>query len=149
MGKYTEAVKLIMERAPIPGTLGRICPHPCEEKCRRQEVDEPLAISGLEAVRRGPGGSGDHQPAPGGGQREKIAIIGSGPAGLTCAYHLALQGYRPTIFEALPEPGGMLRVGIPQYRLPREVVQKEIDNILRLGVELKTQYGPGEGLHPG
>ena len=118
MGKYTEAVKLIMERAPIPGTLGRICPHPCEEKCRRQEVDEPLAISALKRFAADQVDLGDINPPLVEAKSEKVAIIGSGPAGLTCAYHLALQGYRPTIFEALPEPGGMLRVGIPQYRCP-------------------------------
>ena len=144
MGKYTEAVKLIMERAPIPGTLGRICPHPCEEKCRRQEVDEPMAISGLKRFAADQVDVATINPPLVEAKKEKIAIIGSGPAGLTCAYHLALQGYRPTIFEALPEPGGMLRVGIPQYRLPREVLKKEIDNILRLGVELKLNMALGK-----
>ena len=144
MGKYTEAVKLIMDRAPIPGTLGRICPHPCEDKCRRQEVDEPLAISGLKRFAADQVDLGSINPPLVEAKGDKIAIIGSGPAGLTCAYHLALQGYRPTIFEALPEPGGMLRVGIPQYRLPREVLKKEIDNILRLGVELKLNSALGK-----
>ena len=74
---------------------------------------------------------------------EKIAIVGSGPAGLACAYHLALKGYRPTIFEALPKAGGMLRVGIPDYRLPKAILDREIDNILRLGVELKTNTALG------
>jgi heterodisulfide reductase subunit A-like polyferredoxin len=144
MGKYTEAVKLIMERAPIPGTLGRICPHPCEEKCRRQEVDEPLAISGLKRFAADQVDLETINPPLVEAKSDRIAIIGSGPAGLTCAYHLALQGYRPTIFEALPEPGGMLRVGIPQYRLPREVLQKEIASILRLGVELKLNTALGK-----
>ena len=144
MGKYTEAVKLIMDRAPIPGTLGRICPHPCEEQCRRQEVDEPLAISGLKRFAADQVDLGDINPPLVEAKSDQIAIIGSGPAGLTCAYHLALQGYRPTIFEALPEPGGMLRVGIPQYRLPREVLAQEIDNILRLGVELKLNMALGK-----
>ena len=144
MGKYTEAVKLIMDRAPIPGTLGRICPHPCEEKCRRQEVDEPLAISGLKRFAADQVDLGTINPPLVEAKSDKVAIIGSGPAGLTCAYHLALQGYRPTIFEALPEPGGMLRVGIPQYRLPREVLKGEIDNILRLGVELKLNTALGK-----
>jgi heterodisulfide reductase subunit A-like polyferredoxin len=144
MGKYSEAVRLIMERAPIPGTLGRICPHPCEEKCRRQEVDEPLAISALKRFAADQVDLGTINPPLVEAKKEKIAIIGSGPAGLTCAYHLALQGYRPTIFEALSVPGGMLRVGIPQYRLPREVVKAEIDNILRLGVELKLNTALGK-----
>ncbi|MBI4643878.1 MAG: FAD-dependent oxidoreductase, partial [Deltaproteobacteria bacterium] len=123
--------------------MGRICPHPCEEKCRRQEVDEPLAISGLKRFAADQVNIED-LPVPLVALREeKIAIIGSGPAGLTCAYHLAQRGYRPTIFEALEKPGGMLRVGIPEYRLPREVLAKEIDNILRLGVELKTNTALG------
>ncbi len=143
MGKYAEAVKLIMERAPIPGTLGRICPHPCEEQCRRQELDEPLAISGLKRFAADQVDLATLAPPLVEARPEKIAIIGSGPAGLSCAYHLALKGYRPTIFEALDQPGGMLRVGIPEYRLPRDVVQKEIDNILRLGVELKTNMALG------
>jgi len=144
MGKYAEAVQLIMERAPIPGTLGRICPHPCEEKCRRQELDEPLAISGLKRFAADQVDLTTLAPPLVEARPEKIAIIGSGPAGLSCAYHLALKGYRPTIFEALDQPGGMLRVGIPEYRLPRDVVQKEIDNILRLGVELKTNTALGQ-----
>ncbi|HEX9882382.1 MAG TPA: FAD-dependent oxidoreductase, partial [Desulfobaccales bacterium] len=142
-GKFAEAVKLIMERAPLPGTLGRICPHPCEEKCRRQELDESLAISGLKRFAADQVDFAEI-PFPLAALRdEKIAIIGSGPAGLSCAYHLALRGYRPIIFEALEKPGGMLRVGIPEYRLPRDVLEKEINNILRLGVELKTNTALG------
>ena len=143
MGKYAEAVKLIMERAPIPGTLGRICPHPCEEKCRRQEVDEPLAISGLKRFAADQVDLATLAPPLVEARPEKIAIIGSGPAGLTCAYHLALKGYRPTIFEALDQARRHAAGGIPEYRLPRDVVEKEIDNILRLGVELKTNMALG------
>jgi heterodisulfide reductase subunit A-like polyferredoxin len=143
MGKYEEAVQLIMERLPLPGVLGRVCPHPCEEKCRRQELDEAVAICNLKRF------AADQVdltalPTPLVEARpEKIAIVGSGPAGLACAYHLALKGYRPTIFEALPQAGGMLRVGIPDYRLPKDILDKEIDNILRLGVDLKTNTALG------
>ena len=112
-------------------------------KCRRQEVDEPVAISALKRFAADQVDLGTINPPLVEAKSEKIAIIGSGPAGLTCAYHLALQGYRPTIFEALPKPGGMLRVGIPDYRLPRDVLDREIDNILRLGVELKTNTALG------
>ncbi len=143
MGKYEEAVKLIMERLPLPGVLGRVCPHPCEDKCRRKEVDEPVAICHLKRFAANQVDISSFplpkvEPRP-----EKVAIIGSGPAGLTCAYHLALRGYRPTIFEALPQAGGMLRVGIPSYRLPKDILDKEIDNILRHGVELKTNTALG------
>ncbi len=143
MGKYEEALKLIMERLPLPGVLGRVCPHPCEAKCRRAELDEAGGHLHAEALCRGPGGRGAFTPPLVEAKSDKVAIVGSGPAGLTCAYHLALKGYRPTIFEALPKAGGMLRVGIPDYRLPKDVLDREIDNILRLGVELKTNTALG------
>jgi heterodisulfide reductase subunit A-like polyferredoxin len=143
LGKYEEAVQLIMERLPLPGVLGRICPHPCEAKCRRAEVDEPIAICGLKRFAADQVELGAITPPLVEAKSDKVAIIGSGPAGLACAYHLALKGYRPTIFEALPKAGGMLRVGIPDYRLPKEVLDREIENILRLGVELKTNTALG------
>jgi heterodisulfide reductase subunit A-like polyferredoxin len=143
MGKYKEAVQLIMERLPLPGVLGRVCPHPCEAKCRRAEVDEPIAICNLKRFAADQVDLGTMAPPLVEAKPEKIAIIGSGPAGLACAYHLALKGYRPTIFEALPKAGGMLRVGIPDYRLPKDVLDREIDNILRLGVELQTNTALG------
>jgi heterodisulfide reductase subunit A-like polyferredoxin len=142
-GKYAEAVGLIMDRLPLPGVLGRICPHPCEEKCRRMEVDQPVAICSLKRFAADQINL-EEIPLPLQEPRgEQIAIIGSGPAGLTCAFHLALAGYRPTIFEALPVAGGMLRVGIPDYRLPKKILDQEINNILRLGVELKTNTALG------
>ncbi len=143
MGKYVEAVKLIMERLPLPGVLGRVCPHPCEAKCRRAEVDEPIAICSLKRFAADQVDLSSIMPPLVEAKPEKIAIIGSGPAGLACAYHLALKGYRPTIFEALGKAGGMLRVGIPDYRLPKDVLDREIDHILRLGVELKTNTALG------
>jgi heterodisulfide reductase subunit A-like polyferredoxin len=143
LGKYKEAVQLIMERLPLPGVLGRVCPHPCEAKCRRAEVDEPIAICGLKRFAADQVDLAAITPPLVEAKSDKVAIIGSGPAGLACAYHLALKGYRPTIFEALPKAGGMLRVGIPDYRLPKEVLDREIENILRLGVELKTNTALG------
>ncbi len=143
--KYPEALALIMDRLPLPGTIGRICPHPCEEDCRRQEVDEPVAICNLKrfvADRV----DWEQLPVPEVPQRdEAVAIVGSGPAGLSCAYHLALKGYRAVIFEAAPEAGGWLRYGIPEYRLPREVLKREVDYLERLGVEIRynTPIGPG------
>jgi heterodisulfide reductase subunit A-like polyferredoxin len=145
-GKYEEAVRLIMQQAPFPGTLGRICPHPCEEKCRRQEVDDPIAISALKRFAADSVDLANLQIPVVAADKAAVAIIGSGPAGLTCAYHLRLQGYRPTIFEALPKPGGMMRVGIPEYRLPRQVLDQEINKILSLGVELKTETALGKDL---
>ncbi|MHB8069882.1 MAG: FAD-dependent oxidoreductase, partial [Desulfobaccales bacterium] len=143
MGKYDEAVKLILERLPLPGVLGRVCPHPCESKCRRAEMDEPVAICSLKRFAADQVDLGSFAPPLVEARPEKIAVVGSGPAGLSCAYHLALKGYRPTIFEALPKAGGMLRVGIPDYRLPKDVLDKEIDNVLRLGVTLQTNTALG------
>jgi heterodisulfide reductase subunit A-like polyferredoxin len=134
--KYPEALALIMDRLPLPGTIGRICPHPCEIDCRRQEVDEPLAICNLKRF------VADHVdwsalPVPEVPQKsEKVAIVGAGPSGLSCAYHLALKGYKAVIFEAAPEAGGWLRYGIPEYRLPREVLDREVDYIKRCGVKI-------------
>ncbi|PIU52943.1 MAG: 4Fe-4S ferredoxin [Deltaproteobacteria bacterium CG07_land_8_20_14_0_80_60_11] len=143
LGKYEAAVKLIMERLPLPGVLGRICPHPCEAKCRRGELDEPVAICNLKRFAADQVDLGAISPPLVEARSDRVAIIGSGPAGLACAYHLALKGYRPTIFEALPKAGGMLRVGIPDYRLPKDILDREIDHILRLGVELKTNTALG------
>ncbi|MFI5330938.1 MAG: FAD-dependent oxidoreductase, partial [Desulfobaccales bacterium] len=135
-GKFPEALSLIMDRLPLPGTIGRICPHPCETNCRRQEVDEPVAICSLK---RFVADSVDWQtlPVPEVPPRsEAVAIIGAGPSGLSCAYHLALKGYKAVIFEAQQEAGGWLRYGIPEYRLPKEVLQREVDFIQRLGVQI-------------
>ena len=137
-GRYEEAVKLIMERLPLPGTLGRVCPAMCERECRRAEVDSPVSIRNLKRF------AADQvdfsqMPAPEIEDRpEKVAVIGSGPAGLTTAYYLRLKGYQVGMFEALDQLGGMLRVGIPDYRLPPEVLDQEIDYIIRHGVEVKT-----------
>ena len=137
-GKYKEAVKLIMERLPLPGVLGRVCPHPCESKCRRMDVDEAIAIRDLKRFAADQVNL-DEIPLPEIEDRtEKVAVVGSGPAGLTVACYLRLKGYQVTIFEALPVLGGMLRVGIPDYRLPPEVLDREINYILRLGIETET-----------
>ncbi len=137
-GKYREAVALIMERLPLPGVLGRVCPHPCEAACRRAEVDAPVAIRELKRF-----AADQVDPA----QRlrpeiterpEKIAVVGGGPAGLTAAYFARLKGYQVTLFETLDTLGGMLRVGIPDYRLPPDVLDREIGYILSLGVKTRT-----------
>ena len=144
-GKYQEAAALIKERLPLPGSLGRICPHPCETECNRGSFDQAVSICALkrfvaDQVK-------DELPLPQAEPKEeKIAIIGSGPAGLTAAYALAREGYRPTVFEALPVAGGMLYVGVPEYRLPKKVLQEEIEGIKRLGVEIKTSTPIGRDL---
>ena len=137
-GKYKEAVQLIMERLPLPGVLGRVCPHPCEFQCRRAEMDEAIAIRDLKRFAADQVDL-EELPLPEIEERqEKVAVVGSGPAGLTVAYDLRLMGYQVAIFEALPVLGGMLRVGIPDYRLPPEILDREIQNILRLGIETQT-----------
>ncbi len=134
--KYTEAVKLIMERIPLPGVLGRVCPHPCELKCRRAEVDTPVAIRDLKRFAADQVDLSTLEIPDITENGRKIAVIGSGPAGLTAAFDLRRQGYQVIIFEALPEPGGMLRVGIPDYRLPPSVLNAEIGYIRRMGVSI-------------
>ena len=135
--KYGEALSVIREKVPFPGVLGRICPAPCEEECNRKLLEEPLAIRVLK--RFAADMVKDELPAPEIEEKEaRVAIIGSGPAGLTCAYYLRREGYQVTVFESLPVVGGMLYVGIPQYRLPKNVVENEVESIKRLGVEIKT-----------
>ena len=142
-GKYEQALGIIMENLPLPGVLGRICPHPCEEACRRCEVDEPVAIRDLKRLAADQFDPREIPVHCDPKRAEKVAVIGSGPAGLTVAYHLARKGIQSTIFEALPEPGGMLRVGIPDYRLPREILDREIEVITHLGVEIRTNTSLG------
>ncbi len=137
-GKYREAVQLILEKVPFPGVLGRVCPHPCEFQCRRVEVDVPLAIRDLKRFAADRTDLAQLPLPPISDRPEKIAVIGSGPAGLTAAYYLRLKGYSVTVFEALDVLGGMLRVGIPDYRLPPEVLDREIDHVLRLGIGVRT-----------
>ncbi len=143
-GKYREAMEVILR--PFPGVIGRICPHPCETACRRGEVDEPVSIC---ALKRFVADQVDIEtlPVPDIEKREeKVAVIGSGPAGLTAAHFLALEGYQCTVFEARGRAGGMLRVGIPDYRLPPEVLDQEIRAITRLGVEIKLNTALGQDI---
>ena len=145
-GKYKEALEIIMEDLPLPGVIGRVCPHPCEEACRRAEVDSAVAIRDLKRLAADMFDPREVEISCLPERKEKVAIIGSGPAGLSAAYHLARRGIKSTIFEALPEPGGMLRVGIPAHRLPREILDQEIEIITNLGVEIKTNSALGEDL---
>ncbi|RLB10144.1 MAG: hypothetical protein DRG59_00310 [Deltaproteobacteria bacterium] len=139
-GQYLEAVKLIKERNPMPATIGRVCPHTCEFACRRNLVDEALAINPLKRfasdVERKSGTR--ILPTVPEESGKKVAIIGGGPAGLSAAYYLRSLGHGATIFESLDKLGGMLRYGIPEYRLPKAILDWEIDGILSLGVEVHT-----------
>ena len=145
-GKYKEALKIIMEDHPFPGVLGRICPHECEDACRRCDVDEPIAIRDLKRLAADQFDPREIEIDCLPPRKERVAIIGSGPSGLSAAYHLARKGVLSTVFEALPEAGGMLRVGIPAHRLPRDILDREIEVITNLGVKIKTHTPLGEDL---
>ena len=141
------AFRLASANNPLPAVMGRVCPHPCEDKCNRKEKDGSVGINSLERF------LGDWALdrklklsvlAPAGSHTEKIAVVGGGPAGLSAAYQLASRGYKVTIFESLPEAGGMLRYGIPDYRLPRSVLDAEIQRIVDLGVELRCSTAIGK-----
>ncbi len=137
-GKFKEALALIRETVPLPSVCGRICHHPCEEACLRKEIDAPVAIAALKScVRDLAGGEGMGPPAPTEKRKEKVAIVGAGPAGLTAAYRLALKGFGVKIFEATAKPGGMLWWGIPEYRLPKAVLKADVDFVLRAGIDVQ------------
>jgi NADPH-dependent glutamate synthase beta subunit-like oxidoreductase len=138
-GDFEGAWNLIREENPFPGICGRVCFHPCESKCNRGNFDEAIAIHALERFVSDFATSLDKkvQKAPG-ARKGKIAVIGSGPAGMSCAYHLTRLRYDVTVFESSSSAGGMLRAGIPSYRLPKNVLDREISNIEELGVEVRT-----------
>lgn len=142
-GQYEEAMHLHLEDAPIPGSLGRACYAPCQGECTRGSVDGPVDMRRLkrffaeEYYRKHPEAPGVSKKAATG---KKVAVVGSGPAGLTAAYFLALNGHQVKIFESAPEPGGMLKLTIPEYRLPKKVVDRDIKNITSLGVEIECNH---------
>ncbi|GBE58479.1 glutamate synthase [NADPH] small chain [bacterium BMS3Abin01] len=143
-GDPREAVRIIKQRLPFPRVLGRVCPRPCESVCRRGENDDPVSICNIKRFAGDEAAGQDVLPFP----REeasgmKVAVVGAGPAGLTCAYYLALKGHQVIIHESLPEPGGMLRYAIPEYRLPTGVLEEELEELWSLGVELKTESAMG------
>ena len=139
-GKYREALELFKEDHPFPGICGRICHHPCEEICTRNDLDQPLAIRELHRFLADweLGQDATYIPETAEPRKEKVAIVGSGPAGLAAAYSLARNGYQVTVFEKLPVVGGMMAVGIPEYRLPRDIIKGEIKVIEEMGVTIKT-----------
>ncbi|KAF0123567.1 MAG: NADPH-dependent glutamate synthase beta chain-like oxidoreductase, partial [bacterium] len=147
-GRYEEALALIKKDNPLPAICGRVCHHPCEARCTRGKVDEPVAIDFLKRFVADIELTSKEKKLPEIEEKreERIAIIGSGPAGLTSAYYLALKGYNVTIFESLPVAGGMLAVGIPEYRLPKDILNAEIDYIKGLGVEIRTNTRIGVDL---
>lgn len=145
-GKFEEALQLIKLASPFPSICGRVCPHPCESDCKRDEIDEPVAIHSIERFiadldlkkkKR-------FMPEIKNRKKDKVAVVGSGPAGLTCAYYLAQEGYKVTIFEKDSVLGGMLTKGIPSYRLPRKIVEAEIELIRDMGVTMKTGVEVGK-----
>ena len=142
-----QAFDMEMETNPFPAVMGRVCPHPCETACNRGKKDGSVGINSVERH------LGDYALEHGlkakmiegaGPKKEKIAVVGAGPSGMSCAYQLARRGYKVTVFESLPKPGGMLRYGIPVYRLPREIIDAEVQRIVDLGVELKLDTKIGK-----
>ena len=128
-GKYREAIKIIMKDLQFPGVLGRIFPHHCEQSCRRLEVDSAISIRELKRFAADQVDSNDLSVPDIKRKDKAVAVIGSGPSGLTCAYFLALEGYKVNVYESMPEAGGMMRYGIPEHRLPRRVLDAEIKNL--------------------
>ena len=142
-GRYGDAVRLIRKDNPLPAVCGLICEHPCEVRCRRTMVDDPVNIRGLKRF------AVDHAgdvplPVPAVATGKKVAVIGGGPGGISAAYYLTLMGHEVTIFEQRKKLGGMLRYGIPNYRLPREELDREINHLLSLGIHVKTEVTVGE-----
>ncbi|MDH3555459.1 MAG: NAD(P)-binding protein [Deltaproteobacteria bacterium] len=141
---YEAAWHVLTRTNPLPAICGRVCPHPCEDGCNRRDFDSPVAINSAE---RAVGDYGleenlEHKKLIA-HRKEKVAVIGSGPAGLSCAFHLAKRGFQVKIFEAYGEPGGMMRYGIPSYRLPNYVLRQELENIWKLGIELECNIKVG------
>jgi NADH-quinone oxidoreductase subunit F len=141
-GRLEDAYKVLLKTNPFPSICGRVCDHKCESKCRRSTLDEPVSIKNLKRFITDHG-TRPTVKKPDKTRKEKIAVVGGGPSGLTAARDLALRGYPVTVFDEFPEPGGMLRWGIPEYRLPRDILRREIDDILDLGVELKANTKVG------
>jgi formate dehydrogenase (NADP+) beta subunit len=136
--RYSDSLSAVRDSMPLPSVCGRVCPHPCETACRRKNVDEPISIMTLKRTASDYEWQHERKPPmlPKPAKGKKVAVVGAGPAGLAAAYYLALEGYPVTIYEALPIGGGMVAVGIPPYRQPRQLLQRDIDIIQSLGVEI-------------
>ncbi|XMB86443.1 FAD-dependent oxidoreductase [Mycoplasmatota bacterium WC44] len=147
-GQYLEAVKLIKQAIPIPASIGRVCPHPCETDCRRGVIEEPISVATLKYFAADIDLFNETQYMPDiyESTDKKIAVIGAGPAGLAAAYFLRTKGHSVTIFEAMDKPGGMLRYGIPEYRLPKDIVDREVKIIQDMGVEIKYNTKLGDDI---
>ena len=147
-GDDKKAVEIIKDKISLPASIGRVCPHPCEEDCRRQFVEQPLSIAYLKAFAADNDmkSADPFKPAIAEATGKKVAIIGGGPAGLNAAYQLAIKGHGVTVFDMMPEMGGMLRYGIPEYRLPKAVLAAEVKQIEALGVEMKNNVKIGKDI---
>lgn len=143
-GKYKEALELERRDNPFPAVCGRICTHPCESECKRKDVDEPLAIAQLKRYVADQEPEGEEKESKPELTKEKIAIVGAGPAGLSCAYFLAKRGYCSTVFEATDKPGGLLYWAIPRFRLPERALQRDLNYIKSWGVDIKTNSALGK-----
>ena len=145
-GEYTEATRLIKEKIPLPSSIGRVCPHPCEKECRRRFVDEPVSIAALKAFASDMdmASSTPFVPFVEPDTGKRVAVVGGGPGGLTAAYFLRRQGHAVTVLDAMPKMGGMLRYGIPEYRLPKALLDREIAQIAALGVKMQNNVRVGE-----
>ncbi len=144
-GEYESALKLIKNKIPLPASIGRVCPHPCEKACRRKNVEEPINIAQLKAFAADMDLKADsYTPDVAASTGKKVAIIGGGPAGLTAAYYLAIMGHSVTVYDMMEKMGGMLRYGIPQYRLPKDVLDQEIAIIEKTGVKLVNNVKLGK-----
>ncbi len=148
MGNFHTALQIIKDNNPFPSACGRVCPHPCEAACRRELVDEAVAINHVKRFVADLDLAKDEpwQPTLANSTGRTIAVIGSGPAGLSTAYYSAILGHKVTVFERLPEAGGMLRYGIPEYRLPKRQLDREILQITKLGVEIRCNQALGNQL---
>ena len=145
-GKYDEALKVIKRDNPFPAVCGRICPHSCEDECTRARVDEAMAIDDIKKFIADKELEAENRYIPEVYEHfeEKVAVIGAGPAGMTAAYYLAVEGYPVTVFERNPAPGGMLRFGIPPFRLEKNIIDAEIDVLRELGVEFRCGVNVGK-----
>ena len=145
--KPDEALQTILKENPLPGICGRVCFHPCEASCNRTEYDESVSVHAMERYVSDTGANHVQEILPISNRNSRRAgVVGSGPAGLSCAYFLALLGHQVTIFESKDEPGGVMRWGIPEYRLPKSVLKREIRRIFNLPIEIKTGFKVGEDL---